>query len=125
MKNSTKTKAQWSIAAIAVAGLILFLIGPRSAAGKPTPVKTRPDQVQIDNFSFAPRTLTVRAGTKVTWINKDDVPHTVASAEKKFPSRAIDTDEHYEFTFTAPGTYKYFCSLHPHMTGTIVVTESD
>ena len=81
----------------------------------------RPAEVRIDNFSFTPQTLTVRAGTKVTWINKDDVPHTVTSTDKQFKSRTMDTDERFSFTFSAPGTYSYFCSVHPHMTGKIIV----
>jgi plastocyanin len=80
--------------------------------------------ITIDNFSFAPTTLTVTAGTKVTWTNHDDVPHTVVSTDQgeKFRSRALDTDESYSFTFTQPGTYAYFCSVHPRMTATVVVT---
>ena len=77
--------------------------------------------MKIDNFSFTPQTLTVPAGTKVTWINKDDVPHTVRSNDKKFKSRALDTDEQFSFTFSTPGTNSYFCSVHPHMTGKIIV----
>ena len=78
-------------------------------------------EVMIDNFTFSPQTLTVRAGTKVTWTNRDDIPHTVASTTKAFKSPALDTDDSYSFTFTTAGSYEYFCSLHPHMTGTVVV----
>jgi amicyanin len=78
-------------------------------------------EVTIDNFTFSPQTLTIKAGTKVTWTNRDDIPHTVASATKAFKSPALDTDDSYSFTFTTAGSYEYFCSLHPHMTGTIVV----
>jgi amicyanin len=78
-------------------------------------------QVQIDNFTFAPQRLTVKAGATVTWINDDDIPHTVASSNKLFKSKALDTEDQFSFTFTTPGTYEYFCSLHPHMTGTVVV----
>jgi plastocyanin len=78
-------------------------------------------KVKIDNFSFAPETVTVKAGTTVTWINEDDIPHTVASSTTLFKSKALDTDDKYAFTFTTAGVYQYFCSLHPHMTGTIVV----
>ncbi len=78
-------------------------------------------QVTIDNFSFTPQVLTVKAGTSVTWMNKDDVPHTVVSTTKKFGSRVLDTDEKYSFTFNEPGTFEYYCSVHPHMTGKIVV----
>ena len=78
--------------------------------------------VSIDNFTFGPQTLTVKAGTTVTWTNKDDIPHGIASANNAFTkSRALDTDDSYSFTFTTPGTYQYFCYIHPHMVGTIVV----
>jgi plastocyanin len=78
--------------------------------------------VSIDNFTFTPQTLTVRAGTTVTWTNKDDIPHGIAATGNGFTrSKALDTDDSYSFTFTTPGTYKYFCYIHPHMVGTIVV----
>jgi plastocyanin len=78
--------------------------------------------VSIDNFSFAPQTLTVKAGTTVTWTNKDDIPHGIASSNNAFKkSQALDTDDRYSFTFTTPGTFQYFCYLHPHMVGSIVV----
>jgi amicyanin len=78
--------------------------------------------VSIDNFTFTPPSLSVKAGTTVTWINRDDIPHGIASANNAFTkSKALDTDDSYSFTFTTPGTYQYFCYVHPHMTGTIVV----
>jgi plastocyanin len=78
--------------------------------------------VAIDNFTFGPQQATVKAGTTVTWTNRDDIPHGIASANNAFPkSKALDTDDSYSFTFATPGTYKYFCYLHPHMVGTIVV----
>jgi len=77
--------------------------------------------VKIANFTFAPKRLTVKAGTTVTWGNEDDIPHTIASAAGLFKSKALDTDDSFSFTFTQPGSYEYFCSLHPRMTGTIVV----
>ena len=78
--------------------------------------------VSIDNFTFTPKTLTVKAGTTVSWTNHDDIPHGIASSENVFKkSAALDTDDRYSFTFTAPGTYQYFCYIHPHMVGTIVV----
>ena len=77
-------------------------------------------QVMIDNFTFAPAELTVKVGDTVTWTNRDDIPHTVVSAGK-FRSKAMDTDNSYSFTFASAGDYKYFCSLHPHMTGMIKV----
>ena len=78
-------------------------------------------KVEIDNFAFSPERITVRAGTTVTWLNADDAPHTVTSASKLFKSTALDTDDSFSFTFTTPGVYEYFCSLHPRMTGTVVV----
>jgi len=78
-------------------------------------------EVKIDNFTFAPERIVVKAGTTVTWINEDDIPHTVASSRKLFKSKTLDTEDKFTFTFTTPGDYEYFCSLHPHMTGTIVV----
>jgi amicyanin len=77
--------------------------------------------VKIDNFTFDPPRLVVKAGTTVTWQNDDDIPHTVVASGKAFRSKTLDTEDKYAFTFTAPGTYEYFCSLHPHMTGSIVV----
>ena len=77
--------------------------------------------VKIDNFSFTPATITVAAGTTVRWTNRDDIPHTVVSDDQSFKSKAMDTDEAYSHTFTKPGTYSYFCSIHPHMTGKVVV----
>jgi plastocyanin len=78
-------------------------------------------EIQIHNFSFAPRTMRVPAGAKVTWTNRDDEPHTVVSTEKRFSSPVPDTDERFSYSFTAPGTYDYICSIHSHMTGSIVV----
>ena len=79
------------------------------------------NQVVIENFSFAPATLTVNTGTKVTWINRDDVPHTVNENDKRFKSGPMDTDDQFSYTFSAPGTFSYFCALHPKMTGQIIV----
>jgi plastocyanin len=83
--------------------------------------KAAPVEVKIDNFSFTPATITVAAGTTVRWTNRDDIPHTVVSDDQKFESKALDTDDQYSFTFTKPGTYGYFCSIHPKMTGKVVV----
>jgi len=78
-------------------------------------------EVKIDNFSFSPAALQIKTGTKVTWTNADDIPHTVVSDDKIFKSKALDTDEKFSFTFDKPGTYPYFCSLHPKMTAKVVV----
>src|ERR1700756_1110889 len=85
------------------------------------PAATSSPEVKIDNFSFGPATLTVTAGTTVTWTNRDDIPHTVVSDDKVFKSKVLDTDEKFSYTFTKPGTYSYFCSIHPKMTGKVVV----
>jgi plastocyanin len=77
--------------------------------------------VRIDNFVFGPETLTVSVGTTVTWVNRDDIPHTVVANDKTFKSKVLDTDERFSFTFTRPGEYGYFCSLHPHMVGKVIV----
>ena len=83
--------------------------------------KSDTTEVKIDNFSFGPGTLTVPVGTNVTWTNRDDIPHTVVSTEGAFKSKVIDTDEKFSYTFTKAGTFPYFCSIHPKMTGKIVV----
>jgi plastocyanin len=77
--------------------------------------------VKIDNFSFGPAALTVPVGTTVTWTNQDDIPHTVVSTDGVFKSKALDTDDKFSFVFSKPGTYSYFCSIHPKMTGQVIV----
>ena len=80
-------------------------------------------EVKIDNFSFGPGALTVPVGTTVTWTNRDDIPHTVVSTDdpKTFKSKVLDTDDKFSFTFSKAGTYPYFCSIHPKMTGKVIV----
>jgi plastocyanin len=80
-------------------------------------------EVKIDNFSFGPATLAVAVGATVTWTNRDDIPHTVVSTDKVFKSKVLDTDQKFSYTFIKAGTYPYFCSVHPKMTGSIVVRE--
>ncbi len=89
---------------------------PATAAAGPT--------VNIDNFVFGPEALTVTVGTTVTWVNRDDIPHNVVANDKSFKSKVMDTDEKFSFTFTKPGEYGYFCGLHPHMTGKVIVKAS-
>jgi plastocyanin len=101
-----------ALAAALFAAAASFAAGSASAADA---------EVEIDQFAFLPQRITVKAGTTVTWINEDDAPHTVASSSKLFKSKALDTRDKFSFTFTTPGTYAYFCSLHPHMTGAVVV----
>ena len=96
---------------------------PVSDAGPASADAARPVTVSIDNFTFTPRTVTVAVGATVTWVNHDDVPHTATSDDEpaRFDSKALDSDEKYSFTFTKPGTYRYFCKVHTHMTGTVIV----
>ena len=102
--------------------LMAFAMGAALACAlAPLAAQTTGVAVAIDNFVFGPERLTVKTGTTVTWTNRDDIPHTVASKDRLFKSKVIDTDESYSFTFSTPGEYTYFCSLHPHMTATIVV----
>lgn len=88
------------------------------AAGAEKPAGT---QVVIDNFTYSPREIVVSVGTEVTWTNKDDVPHTVTSNDHLFNSGALDTDGKFSYVFSKPGTYPYFCAVHPHMTAKVVV----
>ena len=90
-----------------------------ATAGAPEASAAR--QVSVDNFTFSPQILNVPVGATVTWINRDDVPHTVVDADKRFKSAALDTDDKFSFTFTTAGEYPYFCGIHTHMTGKIVV----
>jgi plastocyanin len=83
--------------------------------------KSDTTEVKIDNFSFGPGTLTVPVGTTVTWTNRDDIPHTAVSTDGAFKSKVMDTDEKFSYTFTKAGTFPYFCSIHPKMTGKAVV----
>jgi plastocyanin len=92
-----------------------------SRASSPNASKASEAEVQIDNFAFTPGAIIVKAGTQVTWINHDDIPHTVDSTEGKFKSGALDTDDQFEFRFAQPGEYSFYCRIHPKMTGKIVV----
>jgi plastocyanin len=98
-------------------------VGLHVGAGLSVAAQQKPDatEVKIDNFSFGPAELKVPVGATVTWTNHDDIPHTAVSNDKIFKSKVLDTDEKFSFTFSKPGTYEYFCSIHPKMTGKIVV----
>ncbi|HWE46980.1 MAG TPA: cupredoxin family copper-binding protein [Caulobacteraceae bacterium] len=101
--------------AAAILALSLAPLAPAHAAPAPVTVK-------IDNFTFTPQVITVSVGTTVTWVNDDDTPHTVvADDHKSFRSKPLDTDDQFSFTFTTAGSFGYFCSIHPHMTGKVVV----
>ena len=78
-------------------------------------------EVKVDNFSFSPQTITIAAGTTVIWTNRDDIPHTVVSDDKVFKSKVLDTDEKFSYTFDKAGNFPYFCSVHPKMTGKVIV----
>ena len=101
-----------------VAALLLSAASSYSSTKTPQPPTA---EVKVDNFSFGPATLTVAVGTTVTWTNRDDIPHTIVSTDKTFKSKVLDTDEKFSFTFDKAGTYPYFCSIHPKMTGSVVV----
>jgi plastocyanin len=104
---------------IALVGLGVGVAG--LVAGSPRGAWSAPAQIDIAEFRFAPTALEVPVGTSVTWINEDDEPHTVTSTAGAFGSKGLDHAEHYVHQFTAPGTYRYFCALHPRMTGTVIV----
>ena len=95
--------------------------GDDAAAVAAQSASAAPPTVSIENFTFQPMTLEVGAGTKVKWVNVDDVPHTVRSIDDLFRSTTLDTDDVYERVFSEPGTYEYYCGVHRHMSGTIVV----
>ena len=77
--------------------------------------------VKIDNFTFAPSSITIAPGTTVTWVNEDDIPHTIVESNRAFKSKVLDTDDSFSYTFSTPGEVEYFCSLHSHMTGKIII----
>ena len=104
------------LTSLSLALTIAYRATSHSAAPAPEPMS-----VSIDNFSFSPQSLDVPTGTTVTWINHDDVPHTIKGANQPLKSGTLDTDDSYSFTFNAPGEYSYYCGIHPHMIGTIVV----
>lgn len=110
-----------SVLALGAFMLIMTLgnaVAQANLAAAPTSGAT---EVKIDNFAFTPAVVTVKTGAHVTWVNKDDIPHTVDSTEGKFKSGALDTDEVFEFVFTQPGEYPFYCRMHPRMTGKIIV----
>ena len=103
---------------LALGAMALLVAAAMSASGE---IYAADMEVKIDNFTYNPQQITVKAGTTITWVNHDDIPHTVTSKTGAFRSKAMDTDDKFSFTFATPGKFDYFCSLHPHMTGTIVV----
>jgi amicyanin len=117
MRTSMPTGVFLAALGLGIAGLGARA-GNLTASAPPNPATM---DVRIDNFTFGPPELTVMAGTTITWTNRDDIPHTVVNTDKVFKSKVLDTDEKFSFTFSAPGTFTYFCSIHPKMTGKVVV----
>ena len=110
-------RTQWLPTAVGMVILGAIVVYVPSAVGQ----TSNATQIEVKNFMFAPTQLTVKAGSTVTWTNKDDEPHTVVSDAGLFRSGALDTDDRFAHTFTVRGTYDYFCAVHPHMTGQIIV----
>jgi len=105
--------------ALLLALVAVLILHPTRARSEDA--KASPTEVKVDNFTFGPDSLTVPVNSTVTWINKDDVPHVIASNDGVFKSKALDTDDKYSYTFSKAGTYPYYCSIHPKMVGKIVV----
>jgi len=101
--------------------LVMAGFGLTTVTHGAAPASATVSDVTLGNFTMSPKTVTVAVGTSVRWTNADDIPHTVVSEDRTFKSNVMDTDEHFTFTFSKAGTYKYFCSIHPHMTGTVIV----
>jgi amicyanin len=106
------------IRTVVAIGMLVALCAGIAAAAQSKPSSA---ELNIDNFSFAPAELKVPLGATVTWTNRDDIPHTVVSTDKVFKSKVMDTEEKYSFTFETAGTFTYFCSIHPKMTGKVIV----
>jgi len=100
---------------------LLLLTGQTSRPVRAAGEQPSKAAVTIDNFNFTPSTITVSAGTTVVWTNEDDVPHNVTNPDKEFKSPTLDTDDKWAYTFKKPGTYEYYCTIHPKMTGRVVV----
>jgi plastocyanin len=109
-----------SLAAVVTTAIVLLSAGSPSVTANDRPSAANAE-VKIDNFSFGPQTLTIPVGATVTWTNRDDIPHTSVSTNGMFKSKVMDTDEKFSYTFAKAGTYPYYCSIHPKMTGQVVV----
>ena len=115
-----KNKTAALLCGIAFLNLSLFAIAGEMKNDDNT--SSKQNRIEIKDFAFNPQTITVKSGEKVTWINRDEEPHTIVSVGKQFKkSTALDTDQEFTITVGAPGTYEYFCSVHPKMTGIIIV----
>ena len=130
LKGKQFVTLSWSVAVLIAIASVMILVSTASQAqhangsGKLVDTAAGTDaapQVMIDNFAYSPVPLTVKVGTTVTWINHDDIPHTVDSTQGKFKSAALDTDDKFEFRFTEAGDYPFYCRIHPKMTGKVIV----
>ena len=130
LKMKEFANLKWNIAVLIAVASVMILVSPSSHAqhetGSAKLVRTAAGtdaapQVMIDNFVYSPVPLTVKVGATVTWINHDDIPHTVDSTQGKFKSAALDTDDKFQFHFTEAGEYPFYCRIHPKMTGKIIV----
>jgi plastocyanin len=119
--KTSRRRTEWifCLASWAMTALISFQAVPPGVAAAPAAAGKA--EVKIDNFSFSPAALTVKAGTQITWTNDDDIPHTVVSNGPVFKSKVLGTGEKFTFTASKPGTYSYSCSIHSNMTGKVVV----
>ena len=106
---------------IAVAWVLVMLMAPTPTRPQPAASVETPVEITIDNFTFTPAVITVEPGTMVRWLNRDDIPHTVVAKSLTFKSKALDTDDSFLHKFNEVGEVDYFCSLHPHMTGRVIV----
>jgi plastocyanin len=113
--------ARIGLASLVVAFVAMLVVAGRVGGAAAQEKAASTADVKIDNFSFGPTALTVPVGTTVTWTNRDDIPHTVVSTDGVFKSKALDTDDKFSVVFSKPGTYSYFCSIHPKMTGQVFV----
>lgn len=121
MKLSNLKKVGARLIAVLVVMIVVGAAVARSQQQEGSQQQAAATKITIDNFSFTPADVTVPIGTTITWVNHDDVPHTVVSNDKKFKSKALDTDDTFSFTFTQGGTYEYYCSVHPKMTAKVTV----
>jgi plastocyanin len=128
--RSRLSRAAFSISAVIVFGLattatIFWPEGRVYAEEASVHPASKAITVKIDNFTFSPSSITIAPGTTVTWVNEDDIPHTIVESNRAFKSKVLDTDDSFSYTFSTPGEVDYFCSLHPHMTGKIIIKRED
>jgi len=114
-------RTSWILGLAALLILIVAVAGRSSSTTAAAQQKGTETAVKIDNFTFSPAAITIHAGDTVRWTNHDDLPHNVVSEDKSFKSKTLDTDENFGYTFNKPGAYTYYCSIHPRMTGKVVV----